>query len=257
MEKHRAIPQVYMTVGEIAKKMSVTVRTLQYYDKEGILSPSSESEGGLRLYTHKDIVKMHQILSMKYLGFSLREIKTRLPSIDTPEEVSNVLTEQARGIREKIESLKDVLESIERLNGEVTQMKTVDWEKYANLVKMLQSKSELYWIMTHFNDKLLNHVRNFDEEERKKIIKAQEKLFKRAEELQEKGIAPESEEGQIFAKDFWEVVMDFSKGNPSIVAELVQITKNMQSGKQWLKDRLFIERALDYYFESIGRDHLE
>ncbi|MDO7977905.1 MerR family transcriptional regulator [Oceanotoga teriensis] len=35
MEKHRIIPKEYMTVSEIAKKMRVTVRTLQYYDKEG------------------------------------------------------------------------------------------------------------------------------------------------------------------------------------------------------------------------------
>ena len=254
VEKHRAIPQGYMTVGEIAKKMNVTVRTLQYYDKEGILSPSSESEGGLRLYTHKDIVKMHQIQSMKYLGFSLEDIKNRLPKIDTPEEVSSVLTEQAKGIREKIESLKDVLESIEKLNGEVTQMKTVDWEKYANLVMVLQSKSELYWAMTHFSDKLLSYVRTFDKKEIEKILKTQEKLFQRAEELQQNDIKPESKEGQIFAKDFWAVVMHFSKGDPAIVAELVNIAKNTQSGEQWVKDRLFIEQAVDYYLKSIGRN---
>ena len=38
MAKYRAIPQGFMTVGEAAKKMGVTVRTLQYYDKEGLLS---------------------------------------------------------------------------------------------------------------------------------------------------------------------------------------------------------------------------
>ena len=41
MAKYRAIPQGFMTVGEVAKKMGVTVRTLQYYDKEGLLSPSA------------------------------------------------------------------------------------------------------------------------------------------------------------------------------------------------------------------------
>lgn len=51
MEKYKAIPQGYMTVGEVAKKMGVTVRTLQYYDKEGLFSPSAVSEGGRRLYT--------------------------------------------------------------------------------------------------------------------------------------------------------------------------------------------------------------
>lgn len=57
MERYRAIPQGYMTAGAVAKKMSVTVRTLQHYDKEGLLSPSAMSEGGRRLYTDKDIIK--------------------------------------------------------------------------------------------------------------------------------------------------------------------------------------------------------
>ena len=61
MEKHRAIPKGYMTVGEVAKKMDVTVRTLQHYDREGLLRPSAVSEGGRRLYTDKDIIKLHQI----------------------------------------------------------------------------------------------------------------------------------------------------------------------------------------------------
>lgn len=78
MDKHKAIPQDYMTVGEIARKMGVTVRALQHYDREGLLSPSAISEGGRRLYTDKDIVKLHQILSLKHLGFSLDDIKNRL-----------------------------------------------------------------------------------------------------------------------------------------------------------------------------------
>ena len=41
MAKYRAIPPGFMTVGEAAKKMGVTVRTLQYYDREGVLSPSA------------------------------------------------------------------------------------------------------------------------------------------------------------------------------------------------------------------------
>lgn len=67
MNKHKAIPEGYMTVGEIAKKMNVTVRTLQHYDREGLFSPSAVSEGGRRLYTNKDILRLHQILSLKHL----------------------------------------------------------------------------------------------------------------------------------------------------------------------------------------------
>ena len=85
MAKNRTIPKGFMTVGEAAKKMNVTVRTLQYYDKEGLLSPSAESEGGRRLYTNKDLVMLHQIISLKSLGFSLGDIKRRLISLETPD----------------------------------------------------------------------------------------------------------------------------------------------------------------------------
>ena len=98
-----------LTVGELAKEMDVTVRTLQYYDKEGLLKPSSKSEGGRRLYTKKDMVKLHQILSLKYLGFSLDEIKDKIFSLDDPKEVARILKSQSMIIKSQIENLKSAL----------------------------------------------------------------------------------------------------------------------------------------------------
>ena len=138
MTKYRAIPEGFMTVGELAKKMNVTVRTLQYYDKEGVLSPSAESEGGRRLYTDKDLVLLHQILSLKSLGFSLKDIKGRLISLKTPDDVANALTEQADTIRKNIEQLKDSLVAIEQLKAEVLQIQTVNFKKYADIIVNLQ-----------------------------------------------------------------------------------------------------------------------
>ena len=104
-----------MTVGEVAKKMDVTVRTLQHYDREGLLFPSAMSEGGRRLYTDKDIVKLHQILSLKHLGFSLDDIRDRLIPLDVPADVAQILSEQAVIIREKIADLKESLSAAEAL----------------------------------------------------------------------------------------------------------------------------------------------
>lgn len=141
MDKHKAIPQGYMTIGEVAKKMDVTVRTLQHYDREGLLSPSAMSEGGRRLYTDKDIVKLHQILSLKHLGFSLDDIKNRLIPLDTPAEIAAVLTEQAAAIKQKIDSLSESLRELEVLREEVLQMQSVDFKKYADIIVNLQMKA--------------------------------------------------------------------------------------------------------------------
>lgn len=60
------------TTGEFAKKAGVSVRTIRYYDKQGILKPSFTSESGYRLYSDKDFARLQKILTLKYLGFSGR-----------------------------------------------------------------------------------------------------------------------------------------------------------------------------------------
>lgn len=56
------------TTGEIAKLCDITVRTVQYYDNRGILTPSEISEGGRRLYSQSDFEKF---------GNNMRTEKTR------------------------------------------------------------------------------------------------------------------------------------------------------------------------------------
>ncbi len=63
------------TVGEFAKKAGVTLRTLRYYDKIDLLKPSSYNEAGHRLYSKEDFPKLQKILTLKFIGLSLDEIK--------------------------------------------------------------------------------------------------------------------------------------------------------------------------------------
>ena len=148
MAKYRAIPHGFLTVGQVAKKMGVTVRTLQYYDRVGVLSPSAESEGGRRLYTEKDFIRLHQILSLKSLGFSLEDIKQRLPSLEAPADVANALAEQAGEIRKEIERLTASLKAIEQLKTEVLQMQTVNFKKYKfrNTKRQTSCYNRTFWI---------------------------------------------------------------------------------------------------------------
>ena len=81
---------------------------------------------------------LHQILSLKSLGFSLKDIKGRLISLKTPDDVANALTEQADTIRKNIEQLKDSLVAIEQLKVEVLQIQTVNFKKYADIIVKLQ-----------------------------------------------------------------------------------------------------------------------
>ncbi|WP_310602439.1 MerR family transcriptional regulator [Anaerosporobacter sp.] len=262
MSKDGGIPKGYMTVGEIAKKMGTTVRTLQYYDKEGLLSPSSESQGGRRLYTDKDMIKLHQILSLKSLGFSLEDIRDKLVSLDTPAEVAHVLTEQAASIREKMKSLLESLEAVEGLKAEVLQMQSVDFKKYADIIVNLRMKNEFYWLIKHFDESTLEHIRgHFDKESGLAFIDMFNRLSDEAIQYQEDNILPESHKGQAFAKKYWDMIMEFTGGDMSMLPKLMEFSEkpvgldNKWKEKQNSAER-FIKPALGAYFIALGYDPL-
>ena len=74
-ERRRHLDQHFYRTGEFAEMASVSVRTLRFYDKVSLLSPSGYTEAGYRLYTDRDFLRLQQILALKFLGFSLDDIK--------------------------------------------------------------------------------------------------------------------------------------------------------------------------------------
>ena len=257
MEKHRAIPDGYMTVGEVAKKMGTTVRTLQYYDKEGVLSPSAESEGGRRLYSDKDMVHLYQVLSMKSLGFSLDDIKNRLLSLDTPAQVAEALTKQAEAIREKMASLLESLNAIETLKTEVLQMQTVNFRTYADIIGCLQMSHEFYWMLKHFDEDMLDRIpHQLDEESAQAMVEAQNRIWDEAIRLLENHVPPNSETGVALAKAFWDGIEQFTGGDKKVLAALQEFGERIRKDEpKWeekhAKAFAFLEPALGAYFTSI------
>lgn len=262
MANYKAIPQGYMTVGEVAKKMSVTVRALQYYDREGLFCPSAVSEGGRRLYTDKDIIKLHQILSLKSLGFSIDEIKNKLTSIDTPDEVAAALTEQSKAIRAQIETFTQSLHDIETLKTEVLKMQSVDFKKYADIIVNLQMRNDNYWLIKYFDDNTLDYLRGrFDKESGLAFINKFNSLRDRAVQYSSEGIAPESAQGQEFAKEFWRLITEFTGGDMSMLPQLMKMGEINTDNTDWQqkqeKMNAFLGPALETYFNNLGMNPFE
>ena len=247
MAKYRAIPEGFMTVGQLAKKMGVTVRTLQYYDKEGVLSPSAESEGGRRLYTDKDIVLLHQILSLKSLGFSLKDIKSRLISLKTPDDVAKALTEQADILRKNIEQLKDSLIAI---------------EQYADIIVNLQMKNDSYSLIKRFDDDTLDQIRSrFDKKSGLDFMDRLNRLSDQIVELQKENVPAESEQCQQVVKEYWGLIMEFTNGDMSMLPKLMEVGTIDTASNAWEEKQKIVNDylgpALQVYFSRLGTNPLE
>lgn len=232
-----------MTIGELAKKLGVTVRTLQYYDKQGLLTPSAKTSGGRRFYTKKDMIKLHQILSMKYLGFSLDDIKNGWMKLDTPEDVMEALELQRQMLKEQEERISQALLATEILQQEVRQMHTVDFDKYSNIVLLLREKSESYWLFKFLGEKLSKHV----SEHFGNNIHEWAELYKRWNAtcdatilLEKEGVPWESEEAQRIAKEWWDMTLDFSGGDLSLVEELKKFEEDSSGWSEDMRKKVLL-----------------
>ena len=74
------------TVNEVGKRTGVSIRTLQYYDKIGLLHPAQYTQAGYRLYDKRGLERLQQILLFRELAFSLKEIEKILQSPDFDRE---------------------------------------------------------------------------------------------------------------------------------------------------------------------------
>lgn len=262
MADYRAIPQGYMTVGEVAKKMDITIRTLQYYDHIGLFSPSCISDGGRRLYNDEDIVKLHQILTLKSLGFSLDEIKNCLIAIDTPQKAITTLTEQSHSIQAQINMLTQSLQAINLLISEIEKMQVVDFSKYADIIINLQMKNKCYGLIKYFDENMLNYChKKFDKNTAEKFINKFNKILNKIEQYIKSNITPDSNQGQSVAKEFWQLIIEFTNGDMSILPQLVNFASIQTSDSECrnLQNYLncFIKPALETYFNNSGINPFE
>jgi len=244
-----------MTVGQLAAKAGVSVRTLQYYHKEGILVPSAQSEGGRRLYTDKDMVMLQQILSLKYLGFSLEEIRDQIIPLDTTEQVHSVLENQKAEVRERIERLKGVLAAIDALQEDILSSDSVDFSRYSGIVAAIHEKWEHFWMIGKMDDTLAGHaLRKFDVHTGKEISARFQALIERFVSLNKENVAPESLGAQDAAKAWWEMVIDFTGGDMSLMPQLysVYLQRNLFDESwqaKWAQSESLMQKALQVYLE--------
>ena len=121
---------------------NVSLRTIRYYDKKGLLKPSAKTDKGYRLYTDEDFVKLQEILSLKYLGFSLDEIFTMTLHTDR-ESMKASLDLQDKLITQRINHLKAVQSSLKETQMMLEDHEEIDWKSILNLIHLSTMQDDL------------------------------------------------------------------------------------------------------------------
>ena len=150
----------YYTSGEFAKKAHVSIRTIRYYDQKNLLKPAMHTKGGARLYTDQDFAKLQQILLLKYLGFSLSDIREMTIGLGDKQLLQDSLQIQKRLAEERLEKMKNVVNAIDSTSQALDRNDQVDWAKMLNLIhltSMNQSLSMQYKNATNISARIRLH----------------------------------------------------------------------------------------------------
>lgn len=133
----------YYSSGEFARMAQVTLRTIRYYDKQDILKPSLVTESGARFYTDEDFARLQQILLLKYLGFSLDDIREMTIDDADYHFMLNSLNVQLKLVQDRIEQMQLVEKAIQDTAQEISSRHTVDWSRMLNLIHLTGMEKSL------------------------------------------------------------------------------------------------------------------
>lgn len=126
----------YYSSGEFARMAKVSIRTIRFYDKQNILKPSYVTPAGARFYTDSDFARLQQILLLKYLGFSLDDIREMTINDTDYHFLLNALTLQKKLIQDRIEQMQLVESAIEKTVSAIRQDHQVDWSQMLDLIHL-------------------------------------------------------------------------------------------------------------------------
>lgn len=140
-DKKRGVPMVGMEesaglwqIGEAASRAGVSVRTLRYYDRIGLLAPCQVTAAGYRLYDEAALLRLGQILFFRELGFPLEEIRRMMsnPAYDAREAMRRqhtLLCMRRARLDETIARLERVLDGDVRMQEEELRMTDIETVK--------------------------------------------------------------------------------------------------------------------------------
>ncbi len=241
-----------MTVHEVSKLAGVSIRTLQYYDKIGLLRPSSYSDSGYRLYDNAELERLQHILLFRELGFSLKDIKV---IINSPDFDRNKALEQQiellRLKKEHIENLINFALEIKMIGVKHMDFKAFDRGKLDEYAKQAR---ELYGNLPEYKELEEKQKTRTDDEERL-IADRLMLIFKEAGEI--RNTDPSSPKAQEIVKRIQSFITENAytctnkilRGLGKMYSGGGEFTKNIDEyGGEGTAD--FVDRAIQIYCDK-------
>ena len=208
---------------EFARLAGVSVRTLHHYDRVGLLKPAARTGANHRVYDESHFARLQQIVTLKFIGFTLREIKRLIAGGDLP----TALRLQRASLEEKRRQLDGAIEAIATAERLPRSRRGPDWQAFATIIQRIQMQTNNEWAKKYYSDEaqkvLEERGKLWSPELQEKVSKDWSQLFDDIKAALAAGVAPESKEGRALAARWDKLVEGFTGGNPGVLAGVKKV----------------------------------
>ncbi|MBA2369700.1 MAG: MerR family transcriptional regulator [Candidatus Protochlamydia sp.] len=133
------------TVAKLAKISGVSVRTLHWYDKIGLLKPAYYGANGYRYYEAEQLLVLQQIFLFRELGFELKQIEALLKKNNL--DLVRVLSNHRKFLESNLEKTKNLIKTIDKIIQHLKGTKKMhDFELHLNYKNKQQNDYHKYLI---------------------------------------------------------------------------------------------------------------
>jgi DNA-binding transcriptional MerR regulator len=203
---------------EFAALTGVTVRALHHYDRLGLLKPTGRTQSGYRLYGERDFARLQQIVTLKFIGFPLKQIRDILDRDEL--DLAAMLRLQGRIIREKRRLLDNAIEVIEKAERVFAANGEPDWEMFQKIIEVINMQNDGKWMDKYYSEEarqeIAERAKNWTPEMQAKVEQDWAALFKEVQAAVDRGEDPSSETAQTLAARWSALISGFTGGNPAV-----------------------------------------
>jgi DNA-binding transcriptional MerR regulator len=207
---------------EFAELSGVTVRALHHYDRLGQLRPK-RTHNGYRSYGEQDLVRLEQVVALKFVGIPLRRIKGLLDRDGS--ELARALRTQRSVLEAKRGLLDQAIEAIRQAEAAAGAGKQPDAAIPTKIIEVMEMQNDAEWTMKYYNDraqaKIAERGKTWSPQLQERVGRQWLELIRDVEAAL--GEDPAGKNGQALAARWTGLAKEFTGGDPEVTSGLKKL----------------------------------
>jgi DNA-binding transcriptional MerR regulator len=213
-------------ISDFARETGVTVRALRLYDRLELLKPAAVTAAGYRLYGAAQLERLEQIAALRFVGFSLEQIKELLDGSHLP--LAAALEMQRNLVARQKRRLESVLAALDEARLAIDGNEPGDpWATLRNVMEAFTVSNDWEWTKRYYSPRALERIEENRTSMGQGAIEQSQRdwsaLIAEVEDAAMRGIDPRGDEARTLAARWRALIAQFTRGNAEIQRGLEQL----------------------------------